>query len=48
MPQRVAEAWRERHGTAMFEMIPADQDTNVTRRLSHLVPLVRQVSDSDP
>ncbi|MPC31306.1 hypothetical protein E2C01_024592 [Portunus trituberculatus] len=41
--KRVAEAWRERHGTAMFEAFSVEQDTNVTRRLSHLVPLVRQV-----
>ncbi|XP_045111726.1 uncharacterized protein LOC123504886 [Portunus trituberculatus] len=41
--RRVAEAWRERHGTAMFEAFSVEQDTNVTRRLSHLVPLVRQV-----
>ncbi|XP_063886371.1 ionotropic receptor 93a-like [Scylla paramamosain] len=46
MHQRVAEAWRERLCTAMFEMFPGDQGTNVTRRLSYLVPLVRQVRQS--
>lgn len=48
MHQSVVETWRERRGTAMFEMFPGDQDTNVTRRLSHLVPLVRQVDACSP